>query len=64
MMGALVIVSFGNLLKAVSLLFEGHVPKLIILEWFIKRTPEDMQYIFPVATMLATLLVFSGMSRT
>lgn len=64
MLGALVIVSFGNLLKAVSLSFEGRVEKLVILEWFVKRTPEDMQYIFPVAIMLATLMVFSGMSRT
>jgi len=64
MLGALVIVTFGNLLKAISLLFEGRVERLIILEWFIKRTPEDMQYIFPVAILLSTLLVFSGMSRT
>jgi lipopolysaccharide export system permease protein len=64
MLGALVIVSFGNLLKAVSLFFEGRVEPGVILEWFVKRTPEDMQYIFPVATMLATLLVFSSLSRT
>lgn len=64
MLGALVIISFGNVLKAVQLTFEGRVPKLIILEWFIKRTPEDMQYIFPVAILLSTLLVFSGLSRT
>lgn len=64
MLGALVIISFGNVLKGVQLVFEGRVPKLIILEWFIKRTPEDMQYIFPVAILLSTLLVFSGLSRT
>ncbi|MBI4861252.1 MAG: LptF/LptG family permease [Candidatus Riflebacteria bacterium] len=64
MLGALVIVTFGNFLKAISLAFEGRVEGAIILEWFIKRTPEDMQYIFPVATLLATLLVFSQMSRT
>jgi lipopolysaccharide export system permease protein len=64
MLGALVIVSFGNLLKAVGLLFEGRVARVIILEWFAKRTPEDMQFIFPVAIMLATLITFSQLSRT
>lgn len=64
MLGALVIISFGNVLKAVQLLFEGRVPKAVILEWFVNRTPEDMQYIFPVAILLSTLLVFSGLSRT
>jgi lipopolysaccharide export system permease protein len=64
MLGALVIVSFGNLLKAVGLLFEGRVERWVILEWFLKRTPEDMQFIFPVAIMLATLITFSQLSRT
>jgi len=64
MLGSLVIVTFGNLLKAVSFLFEGRVERMVILEWFVKRTPEDMQFVFPVAMMLATLLTFSQMSRT
>jgi lipopolysaccharide export system permease protein len=61
--GSLVIVTFGNLLRAISLLAEGRVETALIAKWFVYRIPEDMQYVFPVGILLATLLVFGRLSR-
>ena len=63
MLGAFIITSFGPLLRAIKLLTRGKVPPEIIAEWFIFRIPEDMQYIFPVAIMLSTLLTFGNLSK-
>ncbi len=51
------------MLRAIKLLTRGKVPPEVIFEWFIFRIPEDMQYIFPVAIMLATLLTFGNLSK-
>jgi len=61
--GTMVIVTFGNTLRAIRLLAEGKVDRADILWWYVYRIPEDIQYVFPVATMLATLLVFGQLSK-
>ncbi len=63
MLGAMVITSFGPLLKAIKLLTRGKVPAAVVLRWFVLRLPQDMQYIFPVAMLLASLLVFGKLSK-
>lgn len=63
LLGAMVITSFGHLLRGVQLAVGGQAPKLVILEWFAYRITEDMQFIFPVAVLLATLLTFGRMSK-
>lgn len=61
--GSLVIVTFGNLLRAVSLIAEGRADRWVVLRWFVFRIPEDMQYVFPVGILLSTLLVFGRLSK-
>ncbi len=63
MFGALIILSFGQFLRAVKYLTEGRVETLTIMKWFIFRVPEDMQYIFPAASLMATLFVFGRLSK-
>ncbi len=63
LIGALIIIAFGPLNKAVKFLVAGTIPPSIVIEWFLFRVPEDMQFIFPVATLMAGLLGFAGLSR-
>lgn len=63
MVGALTILSFGQFLRALKYLTEGKVEKWLILKWFVFRVPEDMQYIFPAAALMATLFVFGRLSK-
>lgn len=61
--GSTVIISFGHLLRAVKFLSRGTAEPGAVLTWFVLRVPEDMQYIFPAATLLAALFVFGTLSR-
>ena len=63
LVGSLTILSFGQFLRALKFLTEGKVEAYLIFKWFIFRVPEDMQYIFPAATMMATLFVFGRLSK-
>lgn len=63
LLGALIIIAFGPMNKAIKFLLAGKVSAGIILEWFLFRVPEDMQFIFPVATLMATLLGFARLSK-
>lgn len=63
LLGALIIIAFGPLNQAVKFLLQGKVPPAIVLEWFCFRVPEDMQFIFPVATLMACLLGFARLSK-
>lgn len=63
LLGALIIIAFGPMNKAIKFLLQRKIPPAIILEWFVFRVPEDMQFIFPVATLMATLLGFAGLSK-
>lgn len=63
MLGAFCITSFGPLLRAVKLLTDGTVATSAIGAWFLYRIPEDMQFIFPVAMLLTTLLTFGRLSK-
>ena len=61
--GTCIITSFGPLLRAIKLLTRGTIKPEAIAEWFIYRITEDMQFIFPVAVLLTTLITFGGMSK-
>ena len=63
LLGALIIIAFGPMNRAIKFLLAGKVPASIILRWFLYRVPEDMQFIFPVATLMATLLGFARLSK-
>ncbi len=63
LLGALIIIAFGPMNKAIKFLLKGQVPPKIVLEWFLFRVPEDMQFIFPVASLMATLLGFASLSK-
>ncbi len=63
MVGSLTILSFAQFLRALKYLTEGKVEKLLVLKWFVFRVPEDMQYIFPAAALMATLFVFGRLSK-
>lgn len=63
LLGALIIIAFGPMNRAIKFLLAGKVPAGIIFQWFLFRVPEDMQFIFPVATLMATLLGFARLSK-
>lgn len=63
LLGALIIIAFGPMNKAIKFLLKGRPDPAIVLEWFLFRVPEDMQFIFPVATLMATLLGFAKLSK-
>jgi lipopolysaccharide export system permease protein len=63
LLGALIIIAFGPMNRAIKFLLAGKVPAGIVLKWFVFRVPEDMQFIFPVATLMATLLGFARLSK-
>jgi lipopolysaccharide export system permease protein len=64
LLGALIIIAFGPMNSAIKFLLQGKIPAAIILKWFVFRVPEDMQFIFPVATLMATLLGFASLSKS
>lgn len=61
--GTMIIVTFGNTLRAIRLFSEGKAAKSAIVYWYLYRIPEDVQFVFPVSVLLATLLVFGQMSK-
>ena len=61
--GTCIITSFGPLLRAIKLLTRGTIKHSAIAEWFMYRITQDMQFIFPVAVLLSTLITFGGMSK-
>ncbi|MBI3893551.1 MAG: LptF/LptG family permease [Candidatus Wallbacteria bacterium] len=63
MVGSLTILSFGQFMRALKYLTEGKADKATVLKWFVFRVPEDMQYIFPAAALMATLFVFGRLSK-
>lgn len=63
LLGALIIIAFGPMNRAIKYLLRGGISPAVILEWFCYRVPEDMQFIFPVATLMAGLLGFAGLSK-
>lgn len=62
-LGALIIIAFGPMHRAITTLVAGKVPPAIVADWFVHRVPEDMQFIFPVATLMAGLLGFARLSK-
>ncbi|MBI4866180.1 MAG: LptF/LptG family permease [Candidatus Wallbacteria bacterium] len=63
MVGALTILMFGQFMRALKYLSEGRVERSLVLKWFVFRVPEDMQYMFPAAALMATLFVFGRLSK-
>lgn len=63
LLGSLIILGFGPLNNAIKYALKGQIPATIILQWFVFRLPDDMQFAFPVASLMASLLAFAQLSK-